>query len=89
MSTAFAIALFAAFVAVGVFRDRLRDHKRYHHSLGLYLACLILVFVVPQVYVVGTVAAIVTVPVGTILGFCSAFILCRALVSPEEPDVPR
>ena len=83
MSFIFAIVLLAAFVIVGLFQERIHDKKKYHRSLGLYLASLILVFAVPLVFVVGATVGIVTIPVGTILGFCSVFVLCRSLVSPD------
>ena len=40
----------------------------------------------PVVLVIGATVAIVTIPVGTILGFCSVFVLCRSLVSPDSTD---
>ena len=91
MSSTFAIAVLIAFVVVGLFKERIRDEKRYHHSLGLFLTYLILVFAVPHVFAIGATIAIVTVPLGMILGFCSVFVLCRSLVSPapikdQSPD---
>ena len=84
MSSTFVIALLAAFIVVGLFKERIHDKKKYHHGLGLFLASLILIFAVPQVFVIGAYLAMVTIPVGTILGFCSIFVLCRSLVSPAS-----
>ena len=84
MSSTFAIALLAAFIVVGLFKERIHDTEKYRRSLGLFLTSLILVFAVPQVLVIGATIAFVTIPVGTIFGFCSVFVLCRSLVSPDS-----
>jgi len=84
----FAIAVLIAFVVVGLHKERIHDISTYHRGLGLFLASLILVFAVPKVLVIGPAAAAVTVPVGTILGFCSVFVLCRALVSTSASQEP-
>ena len=69
MSSTFATTVLIAFVVVGLYKERIHDEKRYHHSLGLFLTHLILVFAVPQVFAVGPTIAIVAVPLGMILGF--------------------
>ena len=88
MTSIFAVSLLAAFVAVGLFQERIHDKEKYHHSLGLFLASLILVFAVPRVFVIGASVAIVTTPLGTVLGFCSVFVLCRSLVSRDSIKDP-
>ena len=47
------LAVFAAFVVVGLFQERIHDKKKYHHSLGLFLASLILIFAAPRVFFIG------------------------------------
>ena len=84
MTTSFAITLSVALIAVGLSGERLKDRARYHHSLGLYLSSLILLFVAPQIIAIGVYVSIVTVPLGMLLGFCSMFVLCRSLVPPVE-----
>lgn len=64
----------------------LKSKGKYHRGLGLYLTYLILVFAVPQVIAIGATIAIVTIPVGMILGFCSVIVLCRSLVSSASTE---
>ena len=58
MSSVFAAILLAAFVVVGLFKERIHDKKAYECGLGLFVASLMLVFAVPQVIVVGAAVCI-------------------------------
>ena len=61
------------------------DEERYQLGLGLYLAALILLFALPKFTFGGFALSVLIMPIGAVMGFCSVFCLCRALV-PPPPD---
>ena len=77
------LTILAGFIAAALF-GKIRNKERYLKGLRLFIAGAVLMIVVPQIFTIGPMAGIVTVPLGIILCFCCVYSLCGALLMGEN-----